>query len=78
MEIPFADLSWYYKEYSSEINSAISKVLSSGSYVLGEEVEAFEHIYCQSSAFVPNWPYITIYHIICSYISPNLHIHLHI
>ena len=43
MEIPFADWSWYYKEYSSEINSAISKVLSSGSYILGEEVEAFEY-----------------------------------
>ncbi|MAS50510.1 MAG: erythromycin biosynthesis sensory transduction protein eryC1, partial [Chloroflexi bacterium] len=31
-----------YKKYREEIDKAISKVLSSGSYVLGEQVTSFE------------------------------------
>jgi dTDP-4-amino-4,6-dideoxygalactose transaminase len=40
--IPFLDLAATYSELKSEINTAISRVLESGRYVLGAEVEAFE------------------------------------
>lgn len=40
--IPFLDLGASYNELKSEINSALQRVLDSGWYVLGPEVEAFE------------------------------------
>lgn len=40
--IPFLDLGAAYRELKSEIDSAVSRVLESGWYVLGPEVEAFE------------------------------------
>lgn len=45
MTIPFLDLRAGYLERQSEINAAVKKVLESGWYVLGEEVEAFEQNY---------------------------------
>lgn len=42
MKIKFLDISAAYAELRLEINSAVQKVLDSGNYVLGEEVEAFE------------------------------------
>jgi dTDP-4-amino-4,6-dideoxygalactose transaminase len=43
MKIPFLDLKLVNEEYRNEIESAISKVLDSGWYLLGKEVEQFEN-----------------------------------
>jgi dTDP-4-amino-4,6-dideoxygalactose transaminase len=40
--IPFLDLGAAYKELKSEIDASIQRVLDSGWYILGPEVEAFE------------------------------------
>lgn len=45
MKIPFLDLKAGYFEIQDEIDSAIRRVLNSGWYVLGEEVNAFEQEY---------------------------------
>lgn len=45
MKIPFLDLKSTYIELQSEIEAAMKRVLDSGWYVLGEEVDAFEHEY---------------------------------
>lgn len=42
MNVPFLDLKASYNELKSEIDDAVNSVLSSGWYILGEEVEAFE------------------------------------
>lgn len=42
MNIPFLDIGVAYRELKSEIDAAIHRVLDSGWYVLGPEVEAFE------------------------------------
>lgn len=43
--IPFLDLKAAYVELKQEIDAAIQRVLESGWYILGEEVEAFEQEY---------------------------------
>jgi dTDP-4-amino-4,6-dideoxygalactose transaminase len=47
MNIPFLDLHASYKELEVEIDSAVKRVLNSGFYVLGTEVEVFESEYAQ-------------------------------
>ena len=42
MKIPFLDLGAAYRELKPEIDTALSRVLESGWYILGPEVEAFE------------------------------------
>lgn len=42
MTIPFLDLGAAYRELKDEIDAAVARVLSSGWYILGPEVEAFE------------------------------------
>lgn len=42
MSVPFLDLRASYLEIKSEIDSAVLRVLDSGRYVLGPEVDAFE------------------------------------
>lgn len=42
MTIPFLDLGAAYRELKAEINAAVHRVLDSGWYILGPEVEAFE------------------------------------
>ena len=42
MMIPFLDLHEAYCELKPQIDAAISRVLDSGWYILGPEVEAFE------------------------------------
>lgn len=42
MKIPFLDLGAAYRELRTEIDAAIHRVLDSGWYILGPEVEAFE------------------------------------
>ncbi|BBE50252.1 dTDP-3-amino-3,4,6-trideoxy-alpha-D-glucose transaminase [Ferriphaselus amnicola] len=51
MTISFLDLKATYTELQPELDAAIKRVLNSGWYVLGGEVEAFEHEYanyCES------------------------------
>jgi dTDP-4-amino-4,6-dideoxygalactose transaminase len=43
--VPFLDLKAPYLELKPEIDSAIHRVLDSGWYILGEEVESFEASY---------------------------------
>ena len=47
MKIPFLDIKNINDEIKDEINEAISRVLESGWYILGEEVEAFEQEYAK-------------------------------
>lgn len=51
MKIPFLDLGAAYRELKPEIDSAVMRVLESGWYVLGPEVDAFEAewaAYCEA------------------------------
>ena len=50
--IPFLDLKAPHVELRAEIDAAIARVVDSGWYVLGPEVEAFEAEY----AACPIWP----------------------
>ena len=43
MSVPFLDLEAAYRELKPEIDSAYRRVMESGQYVLGAEVEAFEN-----------------------------------
>lgn len=55
MNILFLDLQAGYRELQSEIDAAIKRVLESGWYILGEEVEAFEQeyaTYCEAKQCV--------------------------
>lgn len=45
MNIPFLDLQAGYRELKPEIDDAVARVLDSGWYILGEEVESFEREY---------------------------------
>lgn len=50
-DIPFLDLQAAYRELKADIDKAVARVLESGWYVLGPEVEAFEQefaSYCQA------------------------------
>jgi dTDP-4-amino-4,6-dideoxygalactose transaminase len=49
--VPFLDLLPTYRELESEIDAAVKRVLDSGWYILGEEVDAFEQefaAYCEA------------------------------
>lgn len=48
MKIPFLDLRFQYEELRNQIDSAIKRVLESGWYILGAEVEKFE---CEYAAY---------------------------
>jgi dTDP-4-amino-4,6-dideoxygalactose transaminase len=45
MSVPFLDVKAAYSELRDEIDAAVSRVLQSGWYILGEEVERFESEY---------------------------------
>jgi dTDP-4-amino-4,6-dideoxygalactose transaminase len=50
--IPFLDLKSQYQEIKSDINAAVTRVIESGQYVLGQEVIAFEERfgeYCKTN-----------------------------
>src|ERR1700724_787290 len=50
--IPFLDLKSQYREIKSDINGAVTRVIESGQYVLGQEVIAFEERfgeYCKTN-----------------------------
>ena len=49
MEVPFLDLKEVHARYADELKAAAARVIDSGRYVLGEELDAFERefaIYC--------------------------------
>lgn len=51
MKVPFLDLGASYRELKPEIDLAVARVLDSGCYILGPEVEAFEAewaAYCEA------------------------------
>lgn len=55
MNIPFLDLGMAYQEISSEIDSAVAQVLSSGWYIGGQEVSSFEEqwgAYCGADHYI--------------------------
>lgn len=55
MNVPFLDLKAGYLELQPEIDPAIKRVLDSGWYILGEEVDAFEReyaTYCEAKRCV--------------------------
>ena len=41
-KIPFLDIGASYRELKDELDQAYQRVMDSGWYILGEEVEAFE------------------------------------
>lgn len=43
MTVPFLDVGAAYRELKAEIDTAVSRVLASGWYLLGAEISAFEH-----------------------------------
>lgn len=45
MQVPFLDLKPVYEEIGAELDAAVSRVVKSGWYILGEEAEAFEKAY---------------------------------
>jgi len=47
--IPFLDLPTEYRELKTEIDTAVARVLESGHYVLGSEVESFEQEFARYS-----------------------------
>lgn len=52
MSVEFLDLGAAYKELRTEIDKAVSRVMASGWYILGPEVEAFEEefaAYCEAA-----------------------------
>ena len=57
--IPFLDLKSPYKELKAEIDSAIARVLKSGWYIGGPELQTFESEYaafCGTKYAVANQP----------------------
>lgn len=51
MEVPFFDLKAPYLELKEEFDAAYQRVMESGWYILGREVEAFEQefaVYCET------------------------------
>lgn len=47
MQVPFLDLGATYKELKSELDEAYFRVMNSGHFILGKEVEAFEREFAQ-------------------------------
>jgi len=47
MRIPFLDLLATYREQQTEIDAACQRVLSSGWYILGQEVAKFEEEFAE-------------------------------
>jgi len=47
MKVPFADFKKHYKQYQTEIDQAVSRVLNSGYFILGPELEKFEQEFAE-------------------------------
>lgn len=42
MKVPFGDMKIHYQTYKEQIDTAVQRVLESGHYILGPELERFE------------------------------------
>jgi len=51
--VPFLDLAGQYTTIQSEIDQAVINVLHSGRYILGEQLESFEHEFAALLGGVP-------------------------
>lgn len=49
MNVPFLDVQAAYRELKDPIDTAVMRVLESGWYILGEEVEQFEKVFASYS-----------------------------
>ena len=47
MKVPFGDLKVHYQSYKSDLDTAVARVLESGHYILGPELERFEGEFAQ-------------------------------
>jgi dTDP-4-amino-4,6-dideoxygalactose transaminase len=47
VKVPFGDLKIHYETYRKEIDNAVQRVLSSGHFILGPELEQFEAAFAQ-------------------------------
>jgi len=47
MTVSFLDVGWTYRQLKPQVDAAVARVLSSGWYILGPEVEAFEQEYAR-------------------------------
>ena len=45
MVVPMSDLALEYRSLQTEIDGAVARVLASGNYVMGAELEAFEEAF---------------------------------
>ncbi|MBX9770705.1 MAG: DegT/DnrJ/EryC1/StrS family aminotransferase, partial [Candidatus Obscuribacterales bacterium] len=41
-QVPFGDMKTHYQQFKSDIDTAVHRVLASGHYILGPELEKFE------------------------------------
>jgi dTDP-4-amino-4,6-dideoxygalactose transaminase len=46
MNVPFYDATREYRQYKNEFDTAIAKVLNSGAFILGKQVEEVEEAVC--------------------------------
>ena len=49
MTIPLVDLSVQYREIKDEVSAALERIMSSGAFVLGPDVEEFEKAFASFS-----------------------------
>jgi dTDP-4-amino-4,6-dideoxygalactose transaminase len=42
VKVPFGDLKLHYQAYKQELDEAVARVLASGYYILGPELDRFE------------------------------------
>ena len=54
MNIPFLDLKSPYLELKDELDAAYRRVMESGGYILGQEVEAFEKMALERAKLYPD------------------------
>jgi dTDP-4-amino-4,6-dideoxygalactose transaminase len=47
LKIPFGNMKVHYEQYKAVIDQAVQRVLASGHYILGPELEKFEHEFAQ-------------------------------
>jgi dTDP-4-amino-4,6-dideoxygalactose transaminase len=47
VQVPFGDLKAHYLAYQEQIDAAVQRTLSSGHFILGKELETFEHEFAE-------------------------------
>ena len=51
LHVPFGDLKIHYRQYQTQIDGAVARVLASGHYILGPELETFEKSFANALGF---------------------------